>query len=591
MLAEEGISTDIQDAPIAFMLYSSDDRLQHYNDTLCEMFPTFEGLDLKGLSRKEVRLLLRDLERASHKGLAKLDETSMGDRLRSAADGVFELAAGRYYVLDDLALPGGMQMTLVRDVTEQKRRREGVGRLQEALTRLTGEEAIYNGKKEEAFGIIAEIVLEALSASRTDIWLMNVDGSALYMQECRWDDRRNHRTNTEIHQSDCPQLFAELHAGKAIVSTELAKDPRLEGLRARGPRDRELQALLIVPVMRGPRVIGGIFVGETRRARPWAQEELSFIQYVADLVVRMLDAHDRQVAEEGLRSFNEVLDVRVRQRTKELEETLETLKMAQSELVRSEKLASLGGLVAGVAHEINTPLGVALTTVTHMDDAALHFEGILESGRIRKADLANFVDTVSESVPLIRRNLDRAAHLIRSFRMVAVDQAMGDQRTLMLGEYLSEIVDSLKPTLRKKGVLVLLECKKEIEIKTVPGDLAHIITNLIMNAALHAFKGQGDKASKVVRVSVKRRMDYVYLDVKDNGRGIPDDIKDQVFEPFFTTARADGGSGLGLNIVYNTVYQKLKGRIEIVDVESGGTCFKIRFPLDQEQSEVSVKSG
>jgi len=125
----------------------------------------------------------------------------------------------------------------------------------------------------------------------------------------------------------------------------------------------------------------------------------------------------------------------------------------------------------------------------------------------------------------------------------------------------------------------------------VPGDLAHIITNLIMNAALHAFKGQGDKASKVVRVSVKRRMDYVYLDVKDNGRGIPDDIKDQVFEPFFTTARADGGSGLGLNIVYNTVYQKLKGRIEIVDVESGGTCFKIRFPLDQEQSEVSVKSG
>lgn len=589
MLGQEGIASQIEVAPIAHLLYGSDGLVVDYSDSLYTMFPSFSGIDLRGLTRDEIRKLLREQERASHDGLLKLDEKSIGNRYRSASDGMYELAAGRFYVLDDMALPGDQMLTVIREVTGQKRRREGVVRLQEALKRLNGEEAIYAGDKERAYGIIADIVLDALSASRADIWLMNVDGSTLHAQECRWDDHRNHRTTKQIQRSECGNLFTEMHEGRPVVVTDLAGDERLLGLKPAGPRDRELQSLAIVPIMRGPRCIGAIFVGETRRVRHWPDEELSFLNYVADLVIRMLDAHDRQVAEEGLRSFNEVLDVRVRQRTTELEEAMDTLKMAQDELVRSEKLASLGGLVAGVAHEINTPLGVALTTVTHMSDAVEHFEEVLESGKIRKTDLTNFVETANESAVLIRRNLDRAAHLIRSFRMVAVDQAMGDQRTLLLGQYLHEIIDSLKPTLRKKGVLVLLECKKEIEIKTVPGDLAHIVTNLVMNAALHAFKGREQQKNKLVRVIVKRRAEYVYLDVEDNGRGIPDDIKDKVFEPFFTTARADGGSGLGLNIVFNTVYQKLKGRVEIEDASEGGTCFKIRFPHDQAVEEETPK--
>jgi signal transduction histidine kinase len=218
--------------------------------------------------------------------------------------------------------------------------------------------------------------------------------------------------------------------------------------------------------------------------------------------------------------------------------------------------------------------------VTHLQDAVSSFEDILESGKIRRSDLADFFEVAKETGTLVQRNLDRAAHLIRSFRMVAVDQAMEDRRTVLLGQYVGEIVDSLKPTLRKHGVLVTLDCVKDIEIKTVPGDLAHILTNLIMNAALHAFKGKKGTTSKLVRTQVKRRGDYIYIDVADNGTGIPDEIKEKVFDPFFTTARAEGGSGLGLNIVYNTVYQKLAGKIEICDNEGGGTLFKIRFPVD-----------
>jgi len=584
MLEQENINTDIQAAPVAYMLYGADGLIQFCSETLYEMLPGFREVNLVGLNRDEARRELAALRKASSSGMKKLAKKAEGKRLRSAADGMFEFAEGRYWVLDDLPLQGGEVLTLLREVTEQKKRKDGVIRLQEALSQLTAEEAIYNGDKERAYGIIAEIMLTALSASEVDVWLMNVDGSALHAQERRINKKPSQSANDIIEKSQCPQMFEALHGGEMIISAQIAKESKLKGLESVCAFSSDLDSLLLVPIMRGPRAMGCLLIGVTHKGREWAQEEISFIQYVADLVVRMLDAHDRKVAEEGLRSFNEVLDVKVRQRTKELEEAVENLKLAQSELVRSEKLASLGGLVAGVAHEINTPLGVALTAVTHMSEAVQDFENVLGSGQLRKSDLADFVDTSKESSVLIRRNLDRAAHLIKSFRMVAVDQAIGDERTLMLGDYISEIVDSLTPTLRKKGVSVLQECKKDFEIKTVPGDLVHVVTNLIMNAALHAFKDREDQAEKQVKVLVRRRGGFVYLDIEDNGRGIPDDIKEEVFEPFFTTARGEGGSGLGLNIVYNTVYQKLKGRIEIHDAEVEGTCFKIRFPVENEES-------
>lgn len=588
MLTGDLHTSSQEPAPVAYLHYEKKGALKHHSENLFELFPGFRGKDLIGLSATALRQLLIELEGASNKDIKRLGKTSRARRLRSSADGVFELTPGRYFVIEDLPLPDGEQMTVIHDVTAQERRRHMVKRLQSALTKLASQEAIYNGEKEEAFRLIARIAVEALAASRADLWLMNVDSTAIHQQEVCWEDGKAHRTAKQIEHHTCPAMFDCLKQGHDIVCPDITADARLDGLPAKSALDRQIKSVLLIPIKRGPRSIGGIFIAETKQHRHWREEEVSFVHYAADLIVRMLEAHDRQVAEEGLRNFNEVLDERVRHRTQELEEALETLRVAQDELVRSEKLASLGGLVAGVAHEINTPLGVALTSVTHLQDAVDQFGRIYESGKIKRSDLEEFFEVSKETALLVHRNLDRAAHLIRSFRMVAVDQAMEDKRTLMLGQYVGEIVDSLKPTLRKKGVLVTLDCKKDVQIKTVPGDLAHILTNLIMNAAQHAFKGRNAPASKLVRTSVRKRGGYIYIDVADNGIGIAPEIKDKVYEPFFTTARAEGGSGLGLNIVYNTVYQKLRGKIEIEENEGGGTLFKIRFPIDEHQQQKAV---
>ena len=177
-----------------------------------------------------------------------------------------------------------------------------------------------------------------------------------------------------------------------------------------------------------------------------------------------------------------------------------------------------------------------------------------------------------------------AAHLVRSFKMVAVDQSADDTREIDVGEYINEVVDSLVPTLRKSGVKAEAVASGRLLMKTVPGDLSHIVTNLIMNAALHGFSDRPDRDDKQIRVSAKAGTKDVTIEVVDNGRGIPLDIREKIFEPFFTTARSTGGSGLGLNIVYNTVYHKLGGSIEVGDAKGGGTRFKITLPFEHRKA-------
>ena len=252
------------------------------------------------------------------------------------------------------------------------------------------------------------------------------------------------------------------------------------------------------------------------------------------------------------------------------------LRRTQDNLVRAEKLASLGQLVAGVAHEINTPLGIALTTGTLMSDEARTFRTGLTAGTLSRSRLNHFVDRVEEGATLLCTNLTRAADLVQGFKQVAVDRVSDESRSVVLATWLDDLLASLRPMLRKGGHTVERACPEDLVIDTNPGVLAQIVTNLIANAVVHGFRA-GEPGRIAVDVS-ERDGGLVRMEVRDTGQGIPPEHLDRIFDPFFTTARSAGSTGLGMHIVHNLVTAKLGGRIALTSELGQGTAVQVEFP-------------
>lgn len=252
------------------------------------------------------------------------------------------------------------------------------------------------------------------------------------------------------------------------------------------------------------------------------------------------------------------------------------LRRTQDNLVRAEKLASLGQLVAGVAHEINTPLGIALTTGTLMSDEARTFRTGLAAGTLSRSRLNHFVDRVEEGATLLCTNLTRAADLVQGFKQVAVDRVSDESRSVVLATWLDDLLASLRPMLRKGGHTVERACPEDLVIDTNPGVLAQIVTNLIANAVVHGFRA-GEPGRIAVDVS-ERDGGLVRMEVRDTGQGIPPEHLDRIFDPFFTTARSAGSTGLGMHIVHNLVTAKLGGRIALTSELGQGTVVQVEFP-------------
>ncbi|HEY8101391.1 MAG TPA: PAS domain-containing sensor histidine kinase [Burkholderiaceae bacterium] len=260
----------------------------------------------------------------------------------------------------------------------------------------------------------------------------------------------------------------------------------------------------------------------------------------------------------------------------------------EREQVETEKMAALGVVVAGVAHEINTPIGVGYTLVTHFRTKTKEFAVLFESGAMRRSDLQQYVELSSEMSTQLITNISRASELIQSFKKIAVDQSRDDQREFNLKEYLQEIAVSLKPTLRKTPHRIKLDCPDDIVMNSYPGALSQITTNLVMNALLHAF---GAERSGTMNITVRLNGEQVQINFADDGKGIPAEHLPKIFDPFFTTKRGSGGSGLGLNIVFNMVTRKLRGRVTCSSVEGEGTVFKIEIPLIIDVNMEKVKES
>lgn len=264
------------------------------------------------------------------------------------------------------------------------------------------------------------------------------------------------------------------------------------------------------------------------------------------------------------------------QKNSELSETLHSLKQTQKQLVESEKLASLGQLVAGVAHEINTPVGVAVTGASTLAEETTKIENLYKSGEMKRSDLEHYVLTASTISRLLLSNMERAATLTQSFKEVAIDQTSQERRVFLLNEYIREVLLNLNPILRKTGHHIDVECDEKLDVDTYPGALSQILTNFVMNALLHAFE-EGHTGKLLIRVS-SSDADTVELRFSDNGKGIPEENLAKIFDPFFTTKRGHGGSGLGLSIIHNLITGTLHGTIAVESQLNIGTTFIICFP-------------
>jgi len=273
------------------------------------------------------------------------------------------------------------------------------------------------------------------------------------------------------------------------------------------------------------------------------------------------------------------LEQKVAERTQELSAALFNLKTTQSKLVESEKMASLGGLVAGVAHEINTPIGIGVTAASTLADRTTETATAYENKQLKGSALKAYFNMAQTSSNLVLNNLNRAAELIQSFKQVAVDQSNLDKRSFAVKKYIKDTLLNLKPHLKQTPHQITVSGDEQIEINSYPGAFSQIITNLVMNSVRHAYP-TFDAGN--LRFEIELDSGRLMVEYSDDGCGISPENMEKIFEPFFTTARAQGGTGLGLHIVFNLVTQKLQGTIDVQSEVGVGITFILNLPLNTE---------
>jgi PAS domain S-box-containing protein len=312
------------------------------------------------------------------------------------------------------------------------------------------------------------------------------------------------------------------------------------------------------------------------------------------IIFSLIDITRQRAVEQEIRDMNQQLELRVQARTetlevanKDLSVALSTLHSMQSEMVRTEKMAALGSLVAGVAHELNTPIGISVTVGSALADQVAELSKALQKGELRRTALKEFMDSATQGTDILMRSLERASELIGSFKRVAVDQSSDQRRRFDLHSTLKELAFTLEPMYRKTPYQLSLDLPKDVEMDSYPGALGQLITNFISNSLQHGFEG---RAKGQMHLRAERAADgRITLHFTDDGVGMTQDTLNRVYDPFFTTKLGKGGSGLGMNIVYNIVREILGGTIDVSSELGSGTHITISLP--QVAPEIAATVG
>lgn len=336
----------------------------------------------------------------------------------------------------------------------------------------------------------------------------------------------------------------------------------------------------------------------SKRADASSVKELSILSSAFNSMLSRIQEHmqAQQEAEAEHRRLAQNLEEKVNQRTQALKEanqeliqTLEKLHQFQRQMVQNEKMASLGDMVAGVAHEVNTPIGLGVTASTMMLDRLTDLKKAFDDKTLKASMLSKFMVEGEENLNIIYRNLNRAAELISSFKQVAVDQSSEQDRAFSFKQLMDEILLSLRPRLKNLAHVIDIDCDESLCIETKAGPINQIMINLIMNSIIHGFETK-DKGRIIIRAELIDDT-KIAITYTDDGKGIPEHMRKRIFDPFVTTKRGQGGSGLGMHLVFNLVTQALNGSISLSSEEDKGVEFHIAFPVKVVQAEKLAKSS
>lgn len=307
-------------------------------------------------------------------------------------------------------------------------------------------------------------------------------------------------------------------------------------------------------------------------------EKTKLAKQVSEWMSELKNANSQlEIHQDELLEVNTLLEEQkeeLLQQKEELQSTLENLQKTKEQLIESEKLSALGGLVAGVAHEINTPVGIGITAASSLHEEIQKMAALFKSNEISRKDFKEFLELANDSTLLIQKNLQRTAELIQSFKQISADQVSEQQRVFKLKSYLEDIIRSLHPKFKQKQIEFMIRCDDRLELNSYPGAYAQVFTNLLLNSYTHGFH---DRNQGLITINVAQKDGMLKIEYLDNGAGISPKDLPHIFEPFYTTDQRRG-TGLGLNIVYNIIKQKLRGNVSCKSEPGKGVLFLIELP-------------
>jgi two-component system, NtrC family, sensor kinase len=452
--------------------------------------------------------------------------------------------------------------------------------LENLLLEVSKSRLIDLGDMQQAEELIINSLLRGLQIQRAGVWMLDKQAGGI---RCNLIIDLFHQTRDEniiLTRKKFPDYFKALDKERTIAACDALTHPATRAFADVYLKPMGIGAMLDVPIRHRGKMVGIVCCEHIGGEKTWSQDEQSFAAAMADLVGRAISAKERNDYARQLEETNASLERLVQERTASLEQTLDSLKQAQKQLIENEKMASLGSLVSGVAHEVNTPLGIAVTGASHCQYLLTQLRAKIGDNRLTRSALDQHMDSMDQSLDLVTLNLDRAAELVQNFKKTAVDQHSLALTRFELSEYIQVVMSSLLPMLKKSQVNYWLRAESKIPMYSYPGALAQILTNLTNNACVHAFSEENDKNELLIEVQHQQHRNNAgaVIAFKDNGSGMPAEILKNIFQPFFTTRRGKGGSGLGLSISYNLATAKLKGSLDAESEPQRGTTFTLTLP-------------
>jgi signal transduction histidine kinase len=386
----------------------------------------------------------------------------------------------------------------------------------------------------------------------------------------------------EITKTSIPLQFQVI---KLIHNSERKKAINLlneKGIEAQNLSLEKLSELIILQRKSSQKILNEIeqqYAKSVQLILTWSIFAFLLGSFLAYTVILKISRTEKQLSlsHAELEQTNQNLEFLVKARTNEIEQTLEDLKNTQDMLIENEKMVSLGALVAGIAHEVNTPLGVGLTGSSFLREKVEHLQELFDAQALTQNALKEFLQQADETSVIVEENLHRADDLIASFKQLAVDQTSDQTFTFNVYDSLHSSLTSLHHVLQKQNIQSTLSCDEQLTINSNAGSVSQVATNLIMNAAIHAFDDNSSNPTIEIKVTEHPNND-LEIQFIDNGKGMSEEVIQKAFEPFFTTKRGQGGSGLGLHLVYNLVTRKLKGSIKVQSELGKGTTFIVKIP-------------